>query len=55
MVCIDSLAATMLSAARGALSEQHPVTSDIISLSALTGARARTAGDAVTVEKKDRR
>jgi hypothetical protein len=42
----------MLATPRGAFSERRPVTSDILSLSALTGARAGTPGDALTMRKK---
>jgi hypothetical protein len=44
----------MLAAARGTLSERRPITSDVLSLSALTGARAGTVGDALTTKKKGR-
>jgi hypothetical protein len=55
VVCNDSLTATTLVATRRALSEYLPVTSDVLSLSALTSARAGTAGDALMAKKKDKR
>jgi hypothetical protein len=49
MVCGGPLNATMLATTRGTLSELLPVTSDVLSLSTLIGARTGTAGDALTV------
>jgi hypothetical protein len=51
----DSLpTAATLAAARGCLSERRPVTSDVLSLRALKGAREGTAGIVLTMKKKGR-
>jgi hypothetical protein len=52
VTCNGSPAATTHAAAHDALSERRPITSDVLSLSALMGARVGTAGDALTTKKK---
>jgi hypothetical protein len=49
-----SPAAATLAAARGALSERRPIANDVLNLSALTGARSRTAGDDLTMKGRQR-
>jgi hypothetical protein len=51
---VGSIAATALVAARGVLFEWRPITSNVVNLSALTGARAGMAGDALMTRKKSR-
>jgi hypothetical protein len=46
--------AAALATARGALSECRPVANDVLNLSALTGARSGTAGDALTMKGRER-
>jgi hypothetical protein len=46
--------ATTLAAARSTLSERRPVVTDILKLSALTGARSRTAGDPLRIKLRER-
>jgi hypothetical protein len=48
------IAASTTIAAHGALFERCRVTSDVLSLSALMGARAGMAGDTLTMKKKGR-
>jgi hypothetical protein len=49
----DSLPATAThAAARGTLSERRPVVKDVLSFSALIGARSGTAGDALTKKQR---
>jgi hypothetical protein len=45
-----SPATATLTAARGALSERHPVIRDVLNFSAFAGARSGTVGDALTME-----
>jgi hypothetical protein len=46
-------AAATLTVAHGALFERHPVGRDILSFSALTGARSGMAGDALTTKQRE--
>jgi hypothetical protein len=46
--------AATLAAASGAPSERRLVANDVLHLSALTGARSRIAGDALTMKGRER-
>jgi hypothetical protein len=50
MVRDGSPAAATLTNARDALTKRRPVTKDVLNLSALTGARSGTSGDALTMK-----